>query len=125
MPLLHGGDEMGGKHLEAVLHHSPRSIPSKGDFPSSSLFMCFINTGKPGSGPRGDTFSQSSWADQAIFGLNANLLISAKPTAFEKLKSITQEQVLLSTVSVRLKIYLTRDSLRQPMVRHSQPFAHN
>lgn len=116
---------MGGKHLEAVLHHSPRSIPSKGDFPSSSLFMCFINTGKPGSGPRGDTFSQSSWADQAVFGLNANLLISAKPTAFQKLKSITQEQVLLSTVSVRLKIYLTRDSLRQPMARHSQPFAHN
>lgn len=54
--------------LVVVLQLSTRNIPPKDGSSGSSLFICFISTGKPGFARTGDIFSQSSWADKAIFG---------------------------------------------------------
>lgn len=85
------------------------------------LFICFISTAKPGFVRKGDSFPQSGWADKVGFELSANLLASIKPKAFQKSKATVSEQVLLSTISVRLKIHLTRDNLRPSMASYSQP----
>ena len=133
MTLLHGifyllqwwwwnGREASGCGSAALhqKHPTQRWFP-----PGSSIFICSISTGKRGLVRKGNIFSQSSWADKVIFRLSANLLTSTKPKAFQKSKCTVSEQVLLSTISVRLKNHLTRDSLNQSMARHSQPLVPN